>query len=288
MGELHLEIIEGRIKSEKGLEVKMGHPIVVYRETLTKDSGEIEVRTPNGHNIFYFSMEPLEENVYDAIEKGELPEGRLKKKAEDIWKKLSELGLSNEEARQYREIYKGNVFQDRTRGLVLLPELIDSIMDGWKLVVDGGPQAREPLMKSKIVLHDAKIHVDHMHRGPAQIYPAVRQAMVDCMKKGGAAILEPVQTHLIEAPVEFMGAVTQLVGGKRGVLIDVQQEGADTMIKAKIPVAEMIGWSNDLRSSTEGRGISSLMDQAFQKLPGELQMNVVRGIRQRKGLAENQ
>jgi len=288
MGELHLEIIEGRIKSEKGLEVKTGNPIVVYRESIGKPSPEVEARTPNGHNIFFISMEPLENEVYDAIERGELPEIRLKKKAEDIWKKLSSLGISNEESRQYQEIYKGNVFQDRTRGLVLLPEVIESIIDGWRLVVDGGPLAKEPLMKSKFILHDAKLHVDHMHRGPAQIYPAVRLGMHESIKKGGAVILEPIQTHLIEVPVEFMGAVTSLIGSKRGVLIDVNQEGNDVFIKAKIPVAEMIGWSNDLRSSTEGRGISSLMDQNFQKLPGELQIEVIRKIRQRKGLAENQ
>ena len=288
MGELHLEIIEGRIKSEKGLEVKMGQPIVVYRETIGKDSGEVEVRTPNGHNILFFSMEPLEDDVYNAIEQGSLPQGRLKKKPEEVWKKLSELGVSNEEARQYREIYKGNVFEERTRGNVLLPEVIDSIMDGWKLVVDGGPLAKEPLMKSKIVLHDAKLHVDHMHRGPAQIYPAVRQGMFDCLTKGTATVLEPIQTHRIEVPVEFMGAVTQLVGSKRGVLINVEQEGSETVITAKIPVAEMIGWSNDLRSATEGRVVSSLMDQEFQKLPRELQFDVIRKIRQRKGLAEHQ
>jgi len=288
MGELHLEIIEGRIKNEKGLEVKTGPPIVVYRETLIRDSGEVEVRTPNGHNIFWFSMEPLEEEVHRAIEMGELPEVRFKKKAEDLWKKLNELGISNEEARQYQEIYKGNVFEDRTRGLVLLPEVIESIIDGWRMVVDGGPLSKEPLMKTKIVLHDAKLHVDHMHRGPAQIYPAVREGMFNCMKKGGASMFEPVQTHMIEAPVDFMGAVTTLVGSKRGILIDVQQEGIDTVIKAKIPVAEMIGWSNDLRSSTEGRGVSSLMDQEFQRLPTELQAEVIRKIRTRKGLAENQ
>jgi elongation factor 2 len=288
MGELHLEIIEGRIKTEKGLEVKMGQPIVVYRETVAGESKEIEVRTPNGHNIFFFSIEPLEDEVFKAIENGDLPEERLKKRAEITWKKLSELGVSNEEARQYREIYKGNVFQDRTRGLVLLGEVIDSIMDGWKLVVNAGPLAKEPLMKTKFILHDAKLHVDHMHRGPAQIYPAVRQGMFETMKNGGASIFEPVQTHRIEVPMEFMGTVTQLVGSKRGVILDVQQEGADTVIIAKIPVAEMIGWSNDLRSSTEGRGISSLVDQEFQRLPRELQMNVVRKIRDRKGLAENQ
>ena len=288
MGELHLEIIEGRIKSEKGLEVKMGSPIVVYRESIAKDSDEIEIRTPNGHNILFFSMEPLEDNVSQSIENGDIPQIRFKKKAEDLWKKLSGLGYSNDEARKVREIYKGNMFEDSTRGLVLLPEVNDSIMDGWKLVIDGGPLAKEPVMKSKIILHDAKLHVDHMHRGPAQIYPAVRQGMFESMKKGGAVILEPVQTHLIEVPVEFMGSVTQLVGSKRGVLIDVSQVGSEVAIKAKIPVAEMIGWSSALRSATEGRGISSLMDQIFQKLPGELQSDVIRKIRQRKGLAENQ
>lgn len=288
MGELHLEIIEGRIKNEKGLEVKMGPPIVVYRESLSKQSPEVEVRTPNGHNILFFSMEPMEDAVYGALERNEIPEGKLRKKPEEIWNKLSELGYSNDEARQVREFYKGNMFEDRTRGIVLLGEVIESILDGWRLVVDAGPLAKEPLMKTKLILHDAKLHVDHMHRGPAQIYPAVRQGVFECVKKGNAIMLEPVQTHLIEAPVDYMGAVTQLVGSKRGILIDVQQEGIDTMIKSKIPVAEMIGWSSDLRSATEGRAVSSLMDQEFQKLPGELQPEVIKKIRSRKGLAENQ
>ncbi len=288
MGELHLEIIEGRIKNEKGLEVKMGNPIVVYRETVTKNSGEVEARTPNGHNIFFLTMEPLEDEVYDAIEKGTIPEGRLKKKPEEIWKKLSECGLSNDEARAYRDIYKGNVFEDQTRGLVLLSEAIESIIDGWKLVIDNGPLAKEPMMKTKFILQDAKLHVDHMHRGPAQIYPAIRLGMFDAMKKGGAAMLEPIQTHLVEAPVDFMGSVTGLISSKRGILIDVEQKGIDVFIKARIPVAEMIGWSNDLRSMTEGRGVSSLITQDFKTLPRELQENVVRKIRDRKGLAENQ
>lgn len=288
MGELHLEIIENRIKSEKGLEVKTGPPIVVYRETVTKQSDTLEVRTPNGHNIFYFSVEPLEDSVYDAIERGELPEERLKKRAEGVWDTLAKCGMSNDEARQVKEIYKGNVFEDRTRGIVLLGEIIDSIMDGWKLVVDGGPLSKEPLMKTKFILHDTKIHVDHMHRGPAQVYPAVRKGMYDTMAKAGASLLEPIQTHRIEAPIDFMGAVTSLVSQKRGELADVQQEGGSTIIIAKIPVSEMIGWSNDLRSATEGRGISSLMDQKFQKMPMELQPNVIKKIRDRKGLSENQ
>ncbi|RMD67225.1 elongation factor EF-2 [Candidatus Pacearchaeota archaeon] len=288
MGELHLEVIENRIKSEKGLEVKTGPPIVVYRETVTKASPTVEVRTPNGHNIFFFSIEPLEDFVFDAIERGELPEERLKKRAEQVRKKLAEIGVSTEEARQYREIYKGNVFEDRTRGIVLLGEVIDSIMDGWRLIVDAGPLAKEPLMKTKFILWDAKIHVDHMHRGPAQIYPAVRKAVHETMKLAGATMLEPVQTMRIEAPAEFMGALTSLISSKRGELLDVKQEGETTIVIAKIPVAEMIGWSNDLRSSTQGRAVSSLVDQQFQRVPRELQDNVIKKIRERKGLSENQ
>jgi elongation factor 2 len=288
MGELHLEIIENRIKTEKGVNVKAGNPIVVYRETVTKPSDVIEARTPNGHNIFKFSIEPLEDDVYNAIVNDEVPEIRLKKKAEEVWATLSEKGFSNDEARQVKEIYKGNVFEDRTRGIVLLGDIIDSIMDGWRLVVDGGPLAKEPLMKSKFIIHDAKIHVDHMHRGPAQIYPAVRKGVFESMQKGGAAILEPIQTHQIEGPVSYMGALTQLVGSKRGILEEVEQESESVTIKAKIPVAEMIGWSNDLRSATEGRGVSSLMEQHFEKLPQSLQEDVIKKIRERKGLAENQ
>ena len=288
MGELHLEIIENRIKSEKGLPVKTGPPIVVYRESVTKPSDVVVVRTPNGHNILYFSIEPLEDSVYDAMGSGELSDGRLKKRAEATWETLSKCGMSNDEARQVREIYKGNVFEDRTRGIVLLGEIIDSIMDGWRLVVDGGPLSKEPLMKTKLILHDIKIHVDHMHRGPAQVYPAVRKGMYDSMAKAGASLLEPIQTHRIEAPIDFMGAITSLVSQKRGELSDVQQEGGSTVIVAKIPVSEMIGWSNDLRSNTEGRGVSSLMDQKFQRMPMELQPNVIKKIRARKGLAENQ
>ena len=71
MGELHLEIIENRIKSEKGLEVKTSPPIVVYRETVNKDGKECEGKSPNKHNKFFMIVEPLETNVYEAIKSGD-------------------------------------------------------------------------------------------------------------------------------------------------------------------------------------------------------------------------
>jgi len=108
------------------------------------------------------------------------------------------------------------------------------------------------------------------------------------MKDAAACLFEPIQIYLIEAPSEFLSTLTGLIASKRGQLLDVVQDEAGVTIKAKLPVAEMIGWSNDLRSATEGRGVCSLVDQVFEKVPNDLQIQVIRQIRNRKGLAENQ
>ena len=68
--------------------------------------------------------------------------------------------------------------------------------------------------------------------------------------------------------------------------MDVTQEGALVFVKGKLPVMSMLGWSSDLRSATEGRGVSSLVDQSFERLPAELQLKVVQEIKSRKGLTD--
>jgi elongation factor 2 len=288
MGELHLEIIENRIKTEKGLEVKTSSPIVVYRETVTSEAKSVEGRSPNKHNSFFVRLEPLDKEVYEAIKSGALPEGRLKKKTETVTNVLSKLGWDGESIRQVRDIYKGNMLLDETKGEVHLGEVIEMIMDAFEMVMDAGPLAREPCMKMAMYLEDIKLHEDAIHRGPAQVYPAVREGITESMKKSGPALFEPLQIHVIEGPESFLGTITKLVGSKRGQLLDVKQDGGTIQVKAKIPVAEMIGWSNDLRSATEGRGSSSLLDQEFDRVPMSLQADVIRKIRSRKGLAENQ
>ena len=288
MGELHLEIVTNRIRTEKGVEVIASPPIVVYRETITKTSRTAEGKSPNKHNVFFMQVEPLEDEVYNSIKAGEISEGRIKKKNEPLWKKLSELGLSNEEARQYREVYKGCVLQDRTRGEVHIGEVIDMIMDAFEQVVNAGPISREPCMKMKVMLVDTKLHEDAIHRGPAQVYPAVRDAVRAAMQDAKTVMFEPVQVLQIEAPLRFMGEVTKLVQSKRGQLFNVDQEVDSVVMRVKMPVAEMIGLAGDLRSATEGRGNFSLVDQMFERMPTEIQNKVVRQIRDRRGLAENE
>ena len=288
MGELHLEIIENRIITEKGVQIKTSPPVVVFRETVGKASPEVEGKSPNKHNKLYFKVEPLEPHIAELIRKGDISEGRIKKKDLVLRDSLVDAGWDNDTALSVKDIYKGSMFLDETRGNIQLSECIQLVIEGFEQVMDGGPLAREPCFGIKVTLTDAKLHEDAIHRGPAQMYPAVREGVKGAMMQAGPIIFEPVQTHLIEGPIEFTGDLTKLVMNKRGQILDIQETGTQTAVKAKLPVCEMLGWSSDLRSATGGRGTSSLVDQTFEKLPNELQSKIIGQIVTRKGLTAGQ
>jgi elongation factor 2 len=265
MGELHLEIIENRIKTEKGVDVKTSEPIVVYRETVMKKGSVGEGKSPNKHNMFFIEVEPLEDEVYQAMKKGEIYDGRRKKKDEELWNKLSECGVSNNEARQYKHVYKQCAFLDKTKGEVHIGEVIDMVMDGFEQVIDAGVLTREPCMKLKVSLVDIKLHEDAIHRGPAQVYPAMRDAIRMSIESATPVLFEPVQTLLVEGPLEFMGDLTKLLQGKRGQIINIEQKTGHFAMRVKLPVAEMIGLASDVRSATEGRGTFSMVEKMISE-----------------------
>src|SRR3989338_3691985 len=285
MGELHLEIIENRIKKEKGLEVKTSPPIVVYREAVLKKSSEMEGKSPNKHNKFYVTVEPLDSKLKTAIKSGEIPEIRIKKKDKLIFESLTKLGITMNEAKSFREIYNGSLIVDNTSGIVHIGEIIEMVMDAFEQVMMGGPLAREHCIGMLVRLNDCKLHEDAIHRGPAQVLPAVREAIRDAMLNSGAVLFEPLQVLHIEAPSEYMGAISKLIGNKRGQLINMEQEDVGLVVTCKLPVAEMFGLSSELRSATGGRGVFSVIDQVFERLPFELQDKVIKQIKQRKGMS---
>ncbi len=285
MGELHLEIIENRIKTEKGVEVKTSPPIVTYREAITKTSSEAEGKSPNKHNRLYFTVEPMPEGIAKGINDGEMPSGRFKKKDAAVTEFLREQGWDAKASSKVRAVFEGNMFIDDTRGIVHINEIMEMVLDMFQDVMKAGPLAKDPMINVMVRLKDCKLHEDAIHRGPAQMYPAVREGIRAAVMQAGPVLYEPLQVTRIEGPTEYMGEMSKLVSSRRGQLLDMQQEGDLTIIKARMPVGELFGWSNALRSATGGRGSSSLVSQDFEKLPMELQDKVRQQIIQRKGLS---
>ncbi|MCC7574902.1 elongation factor EF-2 [Candidatus Woesearchaeota archaeon] len=290
MGELHLEVIENRIKKEKGVDLTSSPPIVVYRETITKGVDEtFEGKSPNKHNKLYFKVEPLEKEIADAIKEGKIPQGRIKKKdSAEVWQALQEAGMDTKTSRNVRDIYKGNLLIDGTRGIVHIGEIIEMVMDMFEDVMNNGPLVREPCTNVKVILDDVKLHEDAIHRGPAQMYPAIREGIRGSMSMAKPILFEPVQLMSFEGPSEYMGEISKLIQNKRGQLLDMTQEGNTVTVMGKLPVAEMFGLASDLRGATGGRGSSFLVDQTFERLPDELQGKIVQRIRERKGLKKEE
>ena len=281
MGELHLEIITYRI-DEKGVEIETSEPIVVYRETIAGKAGPVEGKSPNKHNRYYIDIEPLPDELFQAIQEGKIKEGRVKKK--ENTSTFTEFGLPKDEAKKVWDVYKRSLFINMTRGIQYLDEIKELLLEGFESALDDGPIAREKVMGLKISLRDAKIHEDAVHRGPAQVLPAIRKAVYGAIMLANPTLLEPIQKVFINVPQDYMGAATREIQNRRGQIVDMSQEGDMATLESTVPVAEMFGFAGDIRSAAEGRCLWSTESAGFVRLPPELQKTIIREIRLRKGL----
>jgi elongation factor 2 len=281
MGELHLEVVAGRIKRDKHVDITTSKPLVVYRETVTSHAGPVEGKSPNHHNRFYIEVEPLASAVIELIKSNQVSMRQQEVERRDI---LMKAGMSKDEAKGITHIYENNVFIDMTKGIQYLNETMELILEGFEEVMKAGPLSREPVMGVKVKLIDAKLHEDSIHRGPAQVIPASRQATQAAILMAGATLLEPFQKVFIHVPQEQMGGAMREMQGRRGSILDMQAEGDTTIIEAKAPVAQLFGFAGDLRSATEGRAMWSTEFAGFETIPGNILNDIVMDIRKRKGL----
>ncbi|HID73729.1 MAG TPA: elongation factor EF-2, partial [Thermoplasmata archaeon] len=286
MGELHLEVIQNRIITEHGVEVTSSEPIVVYRETVAGQAGPFEGKSPNKHNRFYIVVDPLEEPVAEAIREGRVHLGKVRKKdRKEVAKVFEEAGMSKDEAKNVVAIHGQNVLLDMTKGIQYLHETMELIQQAFENAMKAGPLANEPVSRVKVKLMDAKLHEDSIHRGPAQVLPAVKNAIYGAMLQAGTVLLEPKQRVFITLPQDLMGAATRELQSRRSIIEEMgSAEGDLAEIVAKAPVAEMFGFAGDVRSATQGRALWSTEHAGFEVLPRELQDDIVRDIRARKGL----
>jgi elongation factor 2 len=280
-GELHLEIIEYKIKNEKKVPILTSPPIVVYRETITGRGGPIEGKSPNKHNRLKIVVEPLAPEIQELIREGAIPEGRPK--GREVWEKLVEAGMDRDEARKIYDIHSESIFINGTKGIQSLNEVEELMVQGFEEAMNSGPLAKEKVTGVKLTLVDATLHEDNVHRGPAQMIPTIKRPIYAAMLQAGATLLEPKQKVLINTLQDYSGDVINLTNGRRGQLEGMEQEGENAAITTLLPVAEMFGFSNDLRGATQGRAIWYQEYAGYHQMPKDIVDKTIRQIRERKG-----
>ena len=280
-GELHLEVITQRIERNQGIPVKTGEPIVVYREAARQQSHEVEGRSPNRHNRFYISVEPLGDEIVEKIHLGEVSMGMPEIERREA---LQEAGMGKDTSQNVEHIFATNIFVDDTKGIQHLNETMELVIEGLEEALDEGPLAAEPVQGALVRLHDARLHEDAIHRGPAQVIPAVRQAVHRALIDSKIALLEPIQDVRIDVPADYMGSASGEIQGRRGRVDDMYQEGDLMVVEGIAPVEEMIGFSSDIRSATEGRASWNTENAGFRVMADNLQPEKINEIRERKGM----
>jgi elongation factor 2 len=280
-GELHLEVQTQRIERNQGIPVNTGEPIVVFREAPQQDSREVEGISPNRHNRFYITVETLSEDLVETLKMGEATMGMPEQERREA---LQDAGMEKDTSQNVEHIFKSNVLIDDTKGIQHLNETMELVIEGLEESLDEGPLAAEPVQGSLLRLHDARLHEDAIHRGPAQVIPAVREAVHNALIDAEIRLLEPMQDVRIDVPSEHMGAASGEIQGRRGRVDDMYDEGGMMVVEGEAPVDEMIGFSSDIRSATEGRASWNTENAGFQVMADNLQRETIMEIRERKGM----
>jgi elongation factor 2 len=285
MGELHLEVNIYRIKNTHKIEVETSAPIVVYHEGIESASEVLESKSPNKHNKFKMKASPMPKELYEKLIEMKI-QGKIKPKHAESIAKLQQAGFDNETSKKVWAISNGSALIDRTRGIQALHEIRELVIQGFMDALAEGPQAREICQAVMIELDDATLHEDSIHRGPAQVLPAITKGVYACMLQAGTFLYEPKQILTITVPENQMGAASRELGTRRVQITEMRQEGDSSIIIGKAPVKELIGFSSAMRGATQGRAVWTAEYYGYELLPRELQASTIKEIRKRKGLPE--
>ncbi|MEM2880081.1 MAG: elongation factor EF-2, partial [Candidatus Bathyarchaeia archaeon] len=283
MGELHLEVTAYRMQ-EAGLKVKMSKPIVIYRETISRDykGPPVMGKSPNKHNRLWVTVEKLPEEVIEAVKTGKINEMQTRDERQKIL--MKEFGWSAEDARNVIAIEGTNILVNRIKGRQYVEEVLDHVKSGFRDAVMTGVLAKEPMYGLKVNLEDILIHEDPVHRGPAQILPMTWRPIWGAFLLSEPKLLEPILSFECKVPNDFVSPVISLLQKRRGRILDMVNEEDMVIVKAELPVAESFGIADELRSSTQGRAFWATQFSRWAPVPESMQADVIRQIRERKGL----
>ncbi len=238
MGELHLEIYVERIKREYKVECTVGAPKVSYREAPTKV-------TPFNYK---HKKQTGGSGQYAHVV------GKMEPLPEDSPEPF--------------------VFENDVTGGRIPTEYIPSVEKGFRDSLAKGPVAGYEVLGVKMVLEDGSYHDVDSSDMAFQI--CARDCFRETFRRADPVLLEPIMKVEVETPTEFQGPVTGKISSKRGVILGTEERSGFAVILAEVPLAEMFGYSNELRSMTQGKGSFSMEFLKYQRLPGSIQEEVVK------------
>ena len=237
MGELHLEIIVDRLLREYKVEANVGAPQVAYKETITKP---VDV-----------------DSKYAKQSGGRGQYGHCKVKFEPM--------DPNGE-----ETFK---FESTVVGGAIPKEYIPAVGEGIEEATKAGILGGFPVLGVHANVYDGSYH--EVDSSEMAFHIAGSLAFKDAMAKANPVLLEPIMKVEVTMPEEYMGDVIGDINSRRGRIEGMDDIGGGKMVKAYVPLAEMFGYSTDLRSRTQGRGNYSMFFEKYEQVPKNVQEKVL-------------
>ena len=237
MGELHLEIIVDRLLREFKVEANVGAPQVAYKETFTK---------------------PIDQEYKYAKQSGGRGQyGHCKVRFEPM--------DANGE-----ELFK---FDSEVVGGSIPKEFIPAVGEGIEEATKAGILAGFPVVGVHATVYDGSYH--EVDSSEMAFHIAGSMAFKEAMKKATPVLLEPIMKVEVTMPEEYMGDVIGDINSRRGRIEGMDDLGGGKIVRAFVPLAEMFGYSTDLRSRTQGRGNYSMFFEKYEQVPKSVQEKVI-------------
>ncbi|GAC1464462.1 MAG: elongation factor G [Ktedonobacteraceae bacterium] len=227
MGELHLDVIVDRMFREFKVEANVGRPQVAYRETITKPA------------------QAQGKHVRQTGGHGQYG---------DVWIKV-----------EPNERGKGFEFVNAIVGGVVPKEYIKPVENGIRETLENGIIAGFPMIDVKATLYDGSYH--DVDSNEMAFKTAGSLAIKEATRKAGAILLEPVMLVEVTTSEEFYGGVIGDLNGRRGTILGMESRGVQHVVRAYVPLSEMFGYVNDLRSMTSGRANYSMEFDHYDPVP---------------------
>jgi elongation factor G len=241
MGELHLEIIVDRLMREFKVDANVGKPQVAYRESFRK------------------SVKSEGRFVRQTGGRGQY--GHVNLRLEPL------------------EGGAGVEFADETKGGVIPKEYIPAVEKGAREALEGGVLAGYPLVDVRVILYDGSYHDVDSSELAFQV--AASLAIKEGASKADPFLLEPMMSVEVVVPEEYMGQVIGDLNAKRGHVQGMESRGNIQIITAHVPLAEMFGYSTDLRSATQGRATYTMQFSHYAEVPRQISDEIVAKLRGR-------